>query len=226
MFYDLESTHLKADWGWLLSSAVKYSNKKTAECKSIGPNARCNDQTLVEWTLEKLAKADLMVGWYSKGFDYKLLLTKCVEYRIIPPPLPQHLDLWVTPYSDWLLQSNRLENVQQFLNLPDSKTKIWKKHWKQAMSGDRKSLAYIVEHNIQDVIVLEQAYNEIRPYIKGHPTMTLIQKGSCPVCVKGTLESKGWRYTKTGKYRQYLCRQCKHYSRDTKRTEGVSIVPV
>lgn len=185
-----------------------------------------DDSRLVSAYLEELSKADMIVGWYSGGFDSKFLVTKCVEHRLPPPCLPPELDLWKTPYNNWLLYSNRLNNVQEFLNLPDTKTQIWKRHWRLARTGNKQSLRYIIQHCRLDVKVLRQAYYEIRPYIYGHPTMTLVKPGKCPVCLEGTLKSKGWRYTKSGKYRRYVCQSCHHPCRDVKRSEGVTIVPI
>lgn len=213
----------------MLCGCIASSSSKKILTFSIehypGKNA-IDDSLLVSAYLEELCKADMIVGWYSGGFDSKFLITKCVEHRLMPPALPPELDLWVTPYKDWLLYSNRLDNVQEFLNLPDSKTKIWKKHWRLARTGNKESLQYIVKHCQKDVKVLKQAYYEMRPYLKNHPTLTLQKGGTCPVCLIGELAPRNFRYKKSGKYRRYQCKNCKHWSQDTRRTEGVTIVPV
>jgi uncharacterized protein YprB with RNaseH-like and TPR domain len=62
--------------------------------------------------------------------------------------------------------SSKLDNLQQYLGLPDEKTKITWDDWQRAMSGDKKAMDVIVEHNQQDVIVLEEAYWRLLPAMR------------------------------------------------------------
>lgn len=307
IFLDIETSDLKADWGSLLCVGVLRSWDNKLLCPSILDHPGkypSDDKQLVKAILPMLEDCNLIVTWYGGGFDLKFIKTKCVEHRLPFPNIPAHVDLWVTPFKEWVLTSNRLANVQEFLNLPDEKTGLKKAMWRRARAGDKSALKYVIDHCKKDVVVLKEAYYEIRPYIVNHPTLTLQKchesatvrdtveaiaegeiisqsklgkrlgltkstiswrvsqainmgwlmnvetrsgvpaklkrtgplpisqdttvphQGSCPICVTGTLRKDGFYRTRSGSYQRYTCGQCKHKSRDTRRTEGVSIVPV
>lgn len=228
VFMDIEASDLKADWGSLLCVGFCYSWKSTVYCPSILEHPGkypSHDQPLLQHVIPYLEEGEMIITWYGSGYDLKFIQTKCVEYRLPYPNWPPHLDLWVTPYKDWLLTSNRLKNVEEFLNLPECKTPLKKTMWRRARAGDPIGLKYVIQHCKQDVKVLRQAYIEMLPYIKNHPTMSF-SGGLCPVCRIGRLIKKGVVIGKSGSYQRYKCKSCGHAARDTRRTKGVTIVPL
>ena len=73
------------------------------------------------------------------------------------------------------------------------------------------------EYCIQDVAVLEQLFERLKPFAKNIPNYNLFEpetdKKICPSCGQASLVSNGWRRTKVKSYRRYQCKSCKSWSR-------------
>jgi predicted RNA-binding Zn-ribbon protein involved in translation (DUF1610 family) len=71
------------------------------------------------------------------------------------------------------------------------------------------------EYNIDDVIVLEEVYFKIRPWIERHPNVgnyINLEKPVCPKC-GGRVTRRGYMFTNFGKYQRYQCAECHGWSR-------------
>jgi hypothetical protein len=63
------------------------------------------------------------------------------------------------------LHSNRLAVATQELGI-EGKTPLPPSIWGKARLGYKDALAEIEEHNIEDVIILEELYQRVLPYIQ------------------------------------------------------------
>jgi uncharacterized protein YprB with RNaseH-like and TPR domain len=48
----------------------------------------------------------------------------------------------------------------------EGKTHLDMEIWFDARFGDQDALDYVVEHNLQDVLILEKAFDKLEPYAK------------------------------------------------------------
>jgi hypothetical protein len=65
------------------------------------------------------------------------------------------------------LSSNRLANIERFLNLSASKTPIDQGAWIKAIAGSKKHMNTVVKHCKEDVKMLEEAYHSVKTFNKG-----------------------------------------------------------
>ena len=221
--WDIEATHLRANFGHVLCIGWKVFGQKTVHVPSIQDyNGSCkscktlkepiNDKALLEAVYDDLASADAWVTWFGKGFDVKFVNSRLIFHGLPPlPPIP-HIDGWRTAKSKLCLTSNRLATVQDFLQLPTSKTSVDGHQWNLASSGDPAALRYIFDHCRKDVNVLEEAYDKMLPLIVDSPNMGLVEKmeDGCPRCGLGVLKTNpSWIYSSaTRKYQRYQCIAC------------------
>lgn len=216
LFYDIETSGLKGDFGHCFCMGYKFLGDTQAKivsvldvakpCKSCHRVDTAEDALLMKRVWTVLAAADIWVGWYSKGFDWKFLNTRILDAGLPPLPDVAHIDLYYTAKHKLALSSNRLANVQDFLQLPTTKTPLTKRVWRRAQAGHVEDISYIIEHCLADVNVLEEAYMKLRPYVKTHPRVA--GKDRCRVC-GGIYYSKGLRVTTTlGPRRRLECRDC------------------
>lgn len=68
------------------------------------------------------------------------------------------------------------------------------------------------QYNDQDIIVLEELYLKLRPWIKNHPNLGVYVENNEPTCKvcsskKLTYIDK-YHYTTTGKFEVYRCDDC------------------
>jgi uncharacterized protein YprB with RNaseH-like and TPR domain len=216
MIYDIESSGLKGDFANAFCFGYMYHGDKRAAvistldvvdpCKTCKRVDTAQDHKLMELVYNTVTDADMVVSWYGKGFDWKFLNTRMLEAGLPPLPNIPHLDLYYTAKHNLALTSNRLANVQEFLRLPTAKTQLTKRVWRKAQAGHVDAIKYIIDHCAKDVLVLDQAYQKLKPYVRQHPWVG--ERDHCAVC-GGTLEKRGFAMTITkGARRRFQCQQC------------------
>jgi uncharacterized protein YprB with RNaseH-like and TPR domain len=124
-----------------------------------------DDSKLAIATRDELEKFDIVVAHNGILFDRKFLNARLLKCGERPLRAIFFVDtMWIV--RSHMRTSSKLDNLQQYLGLPDEKTKITWDDWQRAMSGDKKAMDVIVEHNQQDVIVLEEAYWRLLPAMR------------------------------------------------------------
>jgi hypothetical protein len=76
-------------------------------------------------------------------------------------------------------------------------------------NGNKKALKQMLEYNIQDVIMLEEIYLTIRPWISNPPNLSVMVDNAdgCPVCL-GEYERIGIFYGQQRRYPEFRCKNC------------------
>lgn len=225
--FDLETTNLNANYGYILCMAWKHLGESKVHCISIDQTASfakdpTSDKLLVQAAAKALADSDIVVGWYSSRFDWPFLQSRLLTHGLPSMPPTPHVDLWRTAKYQMKLNSNRLASVSEFLGL-EEKTPIRSREWIRAMSGHRKSIKYVIDHCKQDIVVLEQAYLRMRPVIKGHPNVNVAtgKQDACPICGQARLQSRGYLIATVNKTQRFHCQACGGWSRG--KPERVSV---
>jgi hypothetical protein len=91
--------------------------------------------------------------------------------------------------------------------------------WDRCMRGEADALKQMSEYNDRDVILLEDVYLQLRPYIQPHPNVGLyISDGvsRCPTCASGNLREVGEYTTTMSIYTEYKCLDCDSHFRGRK----------
>jgi hypothetical protein len=152
--------------------------------------------------------ADMTVAYNGILFDRPYLLAKCLEHKLpIPPNVPMQ-DPYFCVKANLRISRKSLQNTAYFLKLGNEKTPVEGKIWKKAGAGDAKSIKYIVDHCVADVLVLEELYVYLRPLMRTHWRLggTL---GQCRFCSSFKLQSRGTLMTKNkGEVRRVQCMEC------------------
>lgn len=201
LFYDIESTDLDADFGNMLAFGYKFQGGEAKVLSLLDTNKHCSkcgrvdavdDKPLIAQAHKVLASADMWVTWYGKGFDAKFINTRVLDAGLPPLPDIPHVDLYWTARGNLKLSSNRLANVQNFLQLPTHKTPLTRRVWRRAQAGDVKSIEYIIDHCEKDVDVLDEAYQRLKPYVRQHPRVSTVE--ACRVCGEA-VQKRGFALT-------------------------------
>lgn len=217
LFWDLECTHLKADWGTILCAGYKFLHEKKVHVPSImdyegWEKDVTNDKKLVQDFYKVLMEADLIVTYFGKGFDWKYITAKLLEHGLPPLPNIPHIDLFYTVKNNMALSRKSLDNVARFLDLENQKSPVTGKMWKQAQIGNKNAIKYVIKHCKFDVLVLEELYLKLRPLVRQHPRVGEVR--NCSACGSNRLHRRGRALStvaKTERYR-YQCQDCRHWS--------------
>ena len=228
--YDIEASNLNADFGIILTFGSKFVEIGKVEVLNIldyvdssGDLLKAEKRLLKE-VCERMLSADIWLGHYSTYYDLPFINSRLLYHGLpVLPPNFNQLDTWKIARNRLKLRNNRLITIQEFLHLEDEKNAIKPEQWLRALSGHRKSMDYIVEHNRRDVIVLEQAYLKLRPLVLDHPSKNLIDgTGGCGVCGSQKLQKRGFHVTRTKKFQRFQCQVCGAWSKGIKPVETIS----
>jgi uncharacterized protein YprB with RNaseH-like and TPR domain len=212
LFFDIETTNLKGDFGTCLAVGYKWWGKPRVYVPSIMDYPKwekdvTNDSRLVRDFLATYTEADVVVSYFGKGFDCKFLNARLGEYRLGFLPNTPHVDLYFTVKANLALSRKSLQNVGYHLGLNTEKTPVEGKIWKQAQVGNRKAIKYVVDHCRADVLILEEAYSVLRPLVRQHPRVRGMEP--CRVCGSLDLQYRGRATTiHAGPRVRVFCKNC------------------
>jgi len=171
-FYDLETSDFKADIGYLLCWAVKYRGGETVhDC--IEQKELYNgtvDRRIVQSLIDELKKIDVIIGFNSVLFDNAFVRTRAIAHDI---PFPGYGDMY--SHDLYLAVKAKLATHRKSQKAMADLIMGYENHkkdnlnigiWQMARLGYPKELAYVLEHNIEDVRTLEIIWEELKPYFQ------------------------------------------------------------
>ncbi|MGH7744554.1 MAG: ribonuclease H-like domain-containing protein [Candidatus Dormibacteria bacterium] len=224
LFFDIESTSLKSDFGFLLAIGYKFLGEKEPTVLSIGKftakNFRQKEKSLLLKFREVYLKADMTVTHNGKRFDIPFINTKMLKHGLgVLPPLIAIDTLQIARFHLKTLSRKRLDTISAYFNTTAEKSPVEGEIWVNASVGDQEALAYIVSHCKADVEVLEEIYLKLRPLFLGHPRVS--GYGPCRACGSLNLQRRGLAYSSVkGIQYQVYCKDCGAWERRPQRETG------
>lgn len=167
--------------------------------------------------------ADVVIAHNGKKFDIPYFNTRCVRNKIAPPSPYQVIDTYEVAKKRFRSASNKLDYLAS-LNKGEGKLPTDFGLWIRCMEGDQESLLYMQKYNKVDVVLLEDYYCEVRPFIVSHPNMAIYQEShepSCPTCGSADIDECGHYTTSVNRYLAFRCKNCGSICRS--RTSDVPI---
>lgn len=220
--WDLETSDLRADWGWIISAAWcdlsdpqrKIHHIRIDDYKGFN-NDRTNDRSLCVDLANALSAADIWVTWYGDRFDIPFANTRLIAHGLDVLPTIPSIDGWKAARNHLKMASNRLGSAAELVGA-ESKTPVGGALWRRARCGHRDGIDYVVEHNLQDIVVLGQVYDALRPVIRNHPNVNLVEHSrdvrakdvKCVACGSDRVHSRGYRIAKSRRSVRYQCQDC------------------
>lgn len=171
-FLDIEASNLKANFGIVFSYCIKPLGSKNILHTAITREdvTKDLDKKVITQCIKDMRKFDRLVGYYSRDYRYDIpFLRTRAEYWDLDFPRYGEIifdDAYDMVKSKLCLSSNRLNVACEALFGETLKTRIEAMYWVRALAGNKKALAYIVDHNKKDVIDLERVYTRLRKYCR------------------------------------------------------------
>lgn len=171
--FDIESTNLKATFGHVL--CVSFLPLRETEVvvfrlddKKYKPKKRLDDDSKLVLAVKKyMEESFAWIGWNSKMFDAPFISTRLLLQGLPPLQKRMHIDLmYYARRPHLLLHNSRLDTMAKSFNLAAQKSDVLPDVWNAAYQLDREAMDYVVEHNIQDVKVLQESWKILSPSIK------------------------------------------------------------
>jgi hypothetical protein len=158
-----------------------------------------------------------VITYNGDNFDIPWLDRYFLQYRMGPPTPYYSIDL-IKTVRKFRGLSNSLAYMLNLLSLEHKIETGGFQLWLDVMDGVPEACATMEEYNVQDVVVMEDLYYELRPWIRNHPNVALYMEPSdelkCTHCGSTNLRFKGYKRTQVLSYKQHLCNDCGTYNRE------------
>lgn len=169
-FLDIETSNLEANAGFVISWCLKVRGEKKPREAIITTreiHGLTFDKRILEELREQLEDVDIIVTYYGTGFDIPYLRTRFMRWGLEFPEYGTiyHFDLYYKVRSLLRLHRNSLAAACAFFGI-HGKTNLDMEQWFTARVGDPKTLKYVIEHNRQDVIILEKLFSKLEQFSK------------------------------------------------------------
>lgn len=196
----------------MLCFGARWYHKKTATVV----DERVGNREMLEALWCHLDEADMVVSWNGQGFDTKHANTMFLRAGMRPPSPYKEIDLMRVVKARFKFASNKLDYVSQELGVGSKVATGGYELWRGVMSGDDKAWRKMRRYQKQDVDLLVELFDILKPWIKfPHPVSD--GEGLCRACGSSDLERRGRALTLNGSYQRYRCRPCGSWSRGATR---------
>lgn len=129
-----------------------------------------------------LNEADIVVAHNGIRFDMPKINTRFVVNNLSPTSPYRQIDTLQVARKQFGFSSNSLDALATFFGFPNKDPHDFLL-WKSCLGGDKVALQRLLKYNIKDVEILEKIYLKLRPWIKNHPNVNVIEEGNaCPHC--------------------------------------------
>lgn len=205
-------TNIVNDW-FILSWSAKYLYDADVMSDVVTPDEafKRDDCRICKSIWDLMNVSDVIIGHNIDRFDKKKLNTRFF-INGLKPPLPYiTIDTLTLAQKNFGFSSNRLDYLGRLIR---NRGKIDTDFdlWVRCKNGDQDALNEMVAYNKEDVVLLEEVYVELRPWMRSHPNMGLLMdtdKMVCPVCGSYEIELTDKYYTTpANQYRMVRCKDC------------------
>lgn len=188
-----------------------FSNETLSDVLTSGEAKAGDDARLIKGIWDLLNEADVVIAHNGVQFDIPKLNSRFIINGLTPPLPYKTIDTCTQARKIFGFSSNKLDFIAKKLDLPISKLHTSFELWVDAIHGNSEALETMRVYNLNDVLVLEDLYVTIRPWIKSHPNLALYVESTeevCPTCLNAKIDIKGEYATPRGLYKAFRCKKC------------------
>lgn len=175
-----------------------------------------DEATMLAGMHKLLDEADAVVHYNGKRFDIPWLNGAFVKNGMMPPSPYKQIDLVETVKRQFRFPSNKLAYVTKAFGL-EQKIDTNFDLWLGCIADDPKAWKEMERYNANDVVIMEQVYVKVLPWIKGHANHSLYSNSNapvCPNCGSNHIVRRGVTHTLASVFQRYRCSDCGHWSKD------------
>jgi len=230
LFFDIETGYyiLKIR-AWQLKNFVKYfdpdsieqekeilciSYKWQGEDKVHTLDYRNGEKKMLKEFIKIMGQADEIVAHNGDRFDIRFLRTRCFYHGVLMFPDYRTLDTLKNTRSGFLFASNKLDYLCKLSGVGGKKEHDGMSLWIDIVEGkDMDRLDQMVAYCERDVVMLEDFFFIISPFIKHNTNFAVLKGGEkwhCPECASHDVVMHNTYTTPLGVIRRQMkCNDCK-----------------
>lgn len=208
------------EWFMICWSAKWLNSPKVLDdCLTPKEAKNRDDKRIVKKLWGLFDEADMIVAHNGKKFDIPMTNTRFITHKLKPPKPYRIIDTKEQASKYFVFTYNKLDYLGQVFGVGRKQDTDFQL-WIDCVAGQKKALKTMLDYNIQDVLLLEEVYLKLRPYMKSHPNLNLFQpEDGCANCGSLNIKVAGYYTTQTRRYRSFQCDDCGAYSREAAKTK-------
>ena len=233
LFFDIETGYyiLKIR-AWQLKNFMRYFNPDSIErekeivCISYKwqhedkvhtLDWRMGEKEMLKAFIKVMEQADECVGHNGDNFDIKTIRTRCIYFGVLMFPQYRTLDTLKKTRKYFKFASNKLDYIGKFLGIGGKLEHEGFQLWEDVVEGTKEvseiALNKMIKYCERDVIVLEDAFFVLSPFIDHNNNFAVLKGGDkwdCPECTSHNVEMFRSYSTPLGIIRREMkCNDCK-----------------
>lgn len=179
---------------------LKWSNKQS-------------DRSIVKKFIKILGEADEIVAHNGDRFDIKEIRTRAIKEGVLMFPKYRTFDTLKKARKYFNFNSNRLDYLGEVLKVGRKLDHEGIDLWLSVLDDDKDALQRMIDYCEQDVILLEDVFHALSPYID-HNTNHSVQnnkgKANCPNCASEKVKLSHTDTTPMGYIKRHMkCGTCR-----------------
>lgn len=218
--YDTNIIKYVQHW-YMLSFAYKSLTDESVTCFALPDfpgydKSKTNDFHLVSALWKVLDEADIVVAHNGDSFDIKKSNSRFFAHNLPAPSPYKTVDTLKALKKNFKFDSNKLGDIGEQIGAGTKVPHTGFSLWEACMEGDRRAWDKMREYNVQDVLLLEELYLKVRPWIASHPNVALYDHNvsggtgtSCTHCGGNHTQRRGFNRTKTQVRQRHVCLDCR-----------------
>ena len=227
LFFDIETSYY-IGWFWRTGKTSFINHNQILEDKKIicisykweyedkvhtlTWSAKKDDKAMIKDFIKILGEADEIIAHNGDRFDVKEIRTRAIKQGLLMFPIYRTLDTLKKSRKYFNFASNKLDYLGEYLEVGRKLDHEGIDLWHKVQGGDKKALAKMVDYCECDVVLLEDVFQVINPYID-HNTNFAVQLGkdkwSCPNCASDKVKLSHTDTTPVGWIRRFMkCLKC------------------
>ena len=237
MFFDIETSFVQG-WFWRAGWKERIGTHQIIEnskiicicykwqyedvVHSLTWDKKQDDKAMLHKFVKVLGEADEAIGHNIDRFDIPIIRTRCIKQDVLMFPTYRTLDTLKKAKHYFRFEANNLNYIGEFLKV-GQKTPTTHELWEKVIyNKDKNALAEMVEYCQHDVVLNEDVFTAMMPYID-HNTNFAVQKGQdkwhCPECSGGNVTLSHTDTTPMGYIKRHMkCRDCRKFFKISNRT--------
>lgn len=199
----------------LMSFAYKWLGEKKVHYLSRHDFDKYEDFVFALWSI--LDEADIAIAHNGRKFDDRMANRFFIKVGLTPPAPYRSIDTLQAARAYFKFQGNSLNELGEYLEVGQKEKVTYADLEEDFMSDNpsRATLKAMEKYNKQDVVLLENVYLKLRPYIKNHPNLAIISQkpNTCVACESDHLQSRGYAVSNSAVYKRFQCQTCGKWQR-------------
>lgn len=183
-----------------------------------------DDSAILKTIWNLLDEADMVVAHNGDRFDIPKLNARFIYHGMKPPSPYKQIDTLKVAKYTFNFTSNKLDYLANYLGFGKKADTGGFSLWSGCMDGDPESWAKMVDYNKKDVVLLEDVYMVMRPWMKNHPNFGVYlesDESMCTACgctnlISLTDREDKYAYTNLGRFELFRCVGCGRHIRGRK----------